>query len=81
MLALDLLGVSTVDRASDAAKTVGAEVAAVSKRVSPWLWILSVGGFSMAILNRYQIANATGGNMFGSFTKLRSMLRTKKAAQ
>ena len=52
-----------------AAEDVQQKVAVVSKNISPWLWILSIGGFSMAVLNRYQI-----GKMFGSFKSMRVKL-------
>lgn len=78
MLGIDLLGAPTLDDARRAAATAEAEVQAVGKHVSPWLWILSIGAFGMAALNRYQIAHATGGSMFGSFSGLKAALKRKR---
>lgn len=45
-------------------------VAEVSSVVSPWLWILSVGGFALAIWNKVQIQK-----MYGSWKKAKAAHR------
>lgn len=72
---LHLLGAapSLVESAQD-------EVKAISAKVSPWLWVFSLSAFGLAILNRYQIAEAVGGRVFGSFAGLRAALRRKRLA-
>jgi len=55
---------------ADVADEVQTNVAAVSKRVSPWLWILSIGGFTMAVWNKVQI-----GKMYGNWKRARAALR------
>lgn len=44
--------------------TVEADVATINTEVSPWLWILSVGGFIMSMYSKYQISK-----MFGSWSR------------
>ena len=53
----------------DVVDIVEKNVKAVSARVSPWLWILSVTGFSFAILNRWQIQK-----MYGSHKNMKKAL-------
>ena len=64
MSALHMLGAK-----SPSLDDVQAEVAVVSKRVSPWLWILSVSGTLMAIKNTVQI-----GKMYGNWKAARRAL-------
>lgn len=54
----------------DLIQTAQADVAQVSTIVSPWLWILSIGGFLMAVLNKHQISR-----MYGSWKRARAELR------
>ena len=42
------------------------EVASISAVVSPWMWILSVSGFVLALWNRHQIQK-----MYGSWKRAR----------
>lgn len=72
---LHLLGASPslAESAQEEAKTISA-------KVSPWLWTFSLAAFGLAVLNRYQIADAVGGRVFGSFAGLRAALRRKRVA-
>lgn len=50
----------------DLVSSVQKEVQRASQAVSPWLWILSVVSFAMAVMNRAEIAK-----MFGSWKKMK----------
>ena len=53
----------------DLLQAAQADVANISAAVSPWLWILSVGGFLMAVLNKHQISQ-----MYGSWKRMKREL-------
>jgi hypothetical protein len=56
-------------KTSDVFKKTEAEVVSIHKKVSPWLWILSVGGFAMAVWNKYEISS-----MYGSYKTMKKAL-------
>jgi hypothetical protein len=49
--------------------TVESDVSAISTVVSPWLWILSIGGFAMSVYNTTLIKK-----MFGSWKRAKKRL-------
>jgi len=57
----DILG---VDYAS-----VQAEAQSIQHSVSPWLWILSITGFGLAMWSKYQI-----NKMYGNYKKMKREL-------
>lgn len=53
----------------DLIEPIQQQVAKVSSVVSPWLWVLSVGSFAMAVLNKAEISK-----MYGSWKRARQQL-------
>jgi hypothetical protein len=71
-MSLDFLGADIRTQAEQTFAEAEAKAKVVSAKVSPWLWVLSIGSFAMAVANRYQI-----GQMFGSFKQAKSTLWKK----
>jgi len=46
-----------------------AEAKSISSIVSPWLWVLSVGGFLMGMVSKYEISK-----MYGSYKRMKQRL-------
>lgn len=51
-------------------REIEADVQAVGRVVSPWLWIFSVGGFALSVWDKWQIHQ-----MYGSFRTMHRELR------
>lgn len=46
-----------------------AEAKSISSVVSPWLWVLSIGGFVMGMISKYEITK-----MYGSYKRMKKQL-------
>lgn len=62
--ACDEIAVRMITLGDDLLEEAQSTVQKVGSVVSPWLWILSIGGFAMAVMNRQQIQK-----MYGSWKR------------
>ena len=71
-MSLEMLGATFSETENTVSKSYAAaeeKAKAISAHVSPWLWVLSIGGFTLAIWNKAEISK-----MFGSWRKAKTIL-------